>query len=191
MPLILPYSFSTYKILGIDPGLNNTGISVFEIDYQTKNILAITAFTLVNNRLPDYTGLDDEIYNERTIKLYKLKDAIKQVVININPSAIACESPFYNRLCPMAYGALLETLNVMKSAVIEVNTNIPFTTVEPLLVKKTVGAGMTTGKLDMKDAISKNNIIMSVLSSDMNLLDEHSIDAIGVAYTYLKLSGVV
>lgn len=187
MGLIVPNQYGIYKVMGIDPGLNNTGIAVFDMDYNTRNIIAIEAATLINSKLTDRTGLDGEFHTERTIKLHKLKAGLKDTILRINPAVVACESPFYNRLCPMAYGALLEVLSVIHSAVIEHDCNIVFKTIEPLLVKKIVGAGMTKGKVDVKDSISRNNQIMSVLKQDINTLDEHSIDAIGVAFSFLTI----
>lgn len=184
MSLIIPDSFKHYVLVGIDPGLNTTGISKFIIDFYTNNILHIEAFTITNDKLLDTTSLYDNIYSDRLLKLYKLKEALTRIVSIINPCLIACESPFYNRFRPMAYGSLLETVRIIHSAVMEYNINIPFTMVEPLLVKKVIGAGMMKGKVDVKLAVNNRPELISVLTNDINTLDEHSIDAIAVGYAY-------
>jgi Holliday junction resolvasome RuvABC endonuclease subunit len=185
MSLIMPVNYNNIRLLGIDPGVNNTGIAIFDLDFFHKKILSIEAYTLVNSKLPNYTGLDEEFFPERTVKLYKLKAAINYVLNSVNPCIVACESPFYNRLRPMAYGSLLEVLNAIHVSIIEYNHNVQFYTIEPLLVKKTIGAGMMKGKVDVKDSMLKRNDIMSVLKNNIDALDEHSIDAIAVGYSFL------
>lgn len=191
MPLYLPQSFSSYKLLGIDPGLNFTGVAELTICYHTGKILSIEAYTLANDRLSDYTGLDHDTISERTVKLYKLKLALRYILQRVNPSRIACEAPFYNRLRPMAFGTLLEVVNVLYSAVLEYNSNIPFTTIAPMSVKKFVSAKMVKndtekGKLAVKDAIKSIPEIMDVLLTNIDLLSEHAIDAIAIGYTLTK-----
>lgn len=189
MSLIVPNHYQHVKIMAIDPGLNNTGIAVFELDYGSRSIVAIEPFTLVVQKLANTTGLDDELYSDRNIKLYKLRDNFRQVLANINPFAIVCESPFFNPLRPMAYASLVEVLAIIQNAIIEHNNNITFNTIAPKSAKKVIGSGMDTGKLDVRAAVMRHNDIMSVLRNDINMLDEHSIDAIAVGYSFLKLTG--
>lgn len=188
MSLIVPDQYKSFTILGVDPGLNHTGVAVFQIDAYNRLIQSIIAFTIHTNQLADTTGIDDELHTDRIIKLYKLKHSIQETIVKVNPVVIACESPFYNTKFPMAYAALVEAIDFIQSAAIEINGNIFFRTIEPLLVKKTVGAGMTKGKLDVKTAIANTPHLMRALQMNLDLLDEHSIDAIAIGYTFLKLS---
>lgn len=190
MSLMIPESFKIFRIMGIDPGLNNLGIALFDIDYSNRTIVRIEAFTLVNDKLKDESGLDLDTHAERTIKLMKLRNTLLNIVSANKPYMVACESPFYNRFRPTAYAALVEVIRLIHMTIIEHNGNTVFQTVEPLLVKKHIGAGMQTGKLDVKKAVSLKPELMSVLVNDLNSLDEHSIDAIAVGYTFLKTSGV-
>ena len=189
--LVIPEAYQCYRIIGIDPGLTNTGIAVFDIDIPHRRISAIEATTLRVDQLPNLTGLDDEYFGERLIKLYKLKQYIKQYMAQLNPQAVACESPFYNRLRPMAYGALLETLTYIHAGVIEHNPNIFFKTIEPLMAKKAIGAGFMKGKVDVRHCIEQNTALMAVMRSDIDSLDEHALDAICMAVAFLKISGVL
>lgn len=186
MPIIIPDKFNIYKIIGIDPGINNTGVSIVEIEYNTNTIRRISAFTIHPVKLPNLTGLDYYNHSSRTITLYKLKGELYRVFTEIEPSLVICESPFFNRLCPMAYGSLLEVVSAIRDVVISLNKNIPFNTIEPLLVKKVVGAGMVAGKADIKTKISNLPAITDVLIQDINTLDEHSLDAIAVAYAFIS-----
>lgn len=189
MSLILSDKYHRINLLAIDPGLNNTGIAIYEIDYHTKTILKIEAFTIAVEKLRNTTGLADEDFAERLIKLLKLKSSILNVLANTSPCIVAIEAPFYNRFRPMAYGALVEVLSVIQSAVLEYNYGILFRKVEPLLVKKCVGAGMMKGKLDVKASVKNIPVVMNSLVNDIECLDEHAIDAIAIGYSFLKLSG--
>lgn len=198
--LNIPEQYKKYKLIGVDPGLNFTGISEFIIDSSTNEILDLSAFTLIVEKLPDYSFLYDENYDQRQLKLYKLKTLFKNIILEKQPNVVCCEAPFYNRFRPMAYGALLETVSVLRSAVLECNINIEFHMVEPLLVKKTIGVKIMKGKNNVEEALEQIDELKKFItrdiynsnnfsSSGLCVLDEHSRDAIGVGYTYLKLRG--
>lgn len=194
MPLHIPEQYRTYRLMGIDPGLNHTGVAIFDIEYGTSRILRIEAFTLSNDKLDDRTGLDTEYIPERTIKLYKLKGAIKWALDMTGPCFVACEAPFYNRFMPMAYGALLEVVSTIHSAVLEWNSNVQFVTIPPLSVKKVVGTkavknDTVKGKNLVKLSVQQIPEIMDVLTTPIDGLTEHAIDAIAVAYSRMKLEG--
>ena len=195
MPLYVPEQHVTYRIIGIDPGLANLGIAVFDIDYQTGKILRIQAFTIVNDKIPDRTGFDIDFIAERTIKLHKLKHVIQWALEAYNPAYVVCEAPFYNRFMPMAYGALLEVVSMIHNAVLEWNSNIGFHTVAPLLVKKLVNTKAVKndslkGKELVKIAVSIIPEIMNVLEQPLDSLSEHAIDAIAVGFTLFERKGL-
>lgn len=189
MPLHTENYFNKFNLLAIDPGLNNTGLAIFEIDYYNRKIISIQANTIITDKVINKTGLTDEEFPDRLIKLMKLKQSLRFALMNSNPCIVACEAPFFNRFRPNAYGALVEVMNTIQMTILDHNHGILFYKVEPLLVKKCVGAGSMKGKLDVKACVSNIPEITNVLLSDINSLDEHSIDAIAVGYSYLKLSG--
>lgn len=190
MPLHVPQQFSSYRLMGLDPGLNFTGVAIFDICYFTGKIQRVEAFTLANDKLPNHTGLDEDFVTERTIKLYKLKAALLWSMGNYNPAYVVCESPFYSPLMPMAFGALTEVVSIIHSAVLAWNMNIGFHTVPPLLVKKLIGTkavknDSVKGKELVKLGVMAIPEIMSVLQTPIETLSEHAIDAIAVCYTLM------
>lgn len=191
MSLVIPEQYNLYRVISIDPGLTNTGIAIFDIDMVTRHVKRIEATTIKVEQISNTTGLDDEYFGDRLIKLYKLKETIYYLMQNLNPQSVACESPFYNRLRPMAYGALLETLTYIHAAIIDYNPSIFFKTIEPLLAKKAIGAGIMKGKVDVRYCIENNALLMSLLDTDIDLLDEHALDAIAIAVAFLKTTGVL
>jgi hypothetical protein len=60
-----------------------------------------------------------------------------------------------------------------------------------MVVKKAVGAAMSSNKGSVKDAVIANALLMSVLKTDIHSLDEHAIDSIAVGYAFLKNFGEV
>jgi Holliday junction resolvasome RuvABC endonuclease subunit len=176
----------TITMVAIDPGLNTTGVAVYILDSRTYKPTSIEAFTLVSDKLYNYTGLDDECYTERQVKLEKIYLKLMNIYSYYRPSIVIYEAPFINFRRPMAYGALLEVVSTIKSSVMHHDPNIQTHGVEPLLVKKTVGASLTSNKGDVKSGISQIPILTSAILNNFNHLDEHSIDAIAVGYTFLK-----
>lgn len=192
MPIFVPDQYANYKIFGIDPGLSNAGVSIYTLDGYTGQILNIEALTLINDRLKDPCEVDFESHSERTYKLLRLKQAFIELLNYHRPACVSCEAPFYNRLRPMAYGALVEVVSYIYSAVLEYNGNIRFETFPPMTVKKFIGAkaiknNTVKGKIEVSDAVSNNPEIMSVLTVPLADLSEHAIDAVAVGYTSCRM----
>lgn len=189
MPLYTPEHFKNYNILAIDPGLNRTGISIYGLDMTKSVITDITSFTLVNEKLPDEIEFEELYHPERVFKLYRLKHAFTNVLLNYRPIAVVSESPFYSSFRPSAYASLVEVISHLHDCVINCNPNTLFRSVEPMVVKKTIGASLSSNKGSVKDAVMGNKTIMDVMTIDINSLDEHAIDSIAVGYTFLKNYG--
>ena len=104
---------------------------------------------------------------------------------------ICCESPFFNRFQPSAYGPLVEMVFAIRTASLQYDVNVPFITYSPSEVKKALGAGHAAKKEIVKASLMANpelnNIYNRTNRVTMQDLDEHSIDAIGVAYSHLAL----
>lgn len=189
MSLNVPEDYHLINIMAIDPGLNNTGIAIYTFDFKAHEIVQIQTFLLNVDRLVNHTGFNEETVSERTVKLHKIAGAMKYLLEQFNPYFVVSESPFYNPRMPGAYGALLEVLNTIRTTVLDYNHNIVFSTIEPRVIKKTVGAVATEGKLAVKEAVKRIPDIMSKLMDDIEPMDEHRVDATAVGYTFLKLNG--
>lgn len=191
MPLVIPDHYEFIKLIGIDPGLNNSGVALLDQDYRTGKIVKIEPFLLISDKLKDESGMDDEVHPERAIKLMKLGMTLQGMLRLYNPHAVGCEAPFFNRFRPMAYGALCEVVTTLQFAVIAANRNTTFSLFPPLTVKKGVAAKSVSndtekGKLEVKRAIMANPEIMAALQADVDLLSEHELDAVAVAYVLAK-----
>lgn len=190
--LVHDKSLEEFCFIAIDPGLNNTGIAIFYVKVNPFEILSITASTLRSDRLLDDTGLDDEDFTERLHKRYKMGNALKRILEETNPCVVVSESPFFDRRKPGSFAVLTEVLTTLFDTVVNYNPLIRFSMVEPLLVKKVLGVAGQKGKEVVREAMSKETLVIQALSSPLEHLDEHAVDAVGVGYTYLlKKSGLI
>ena len=186
MPLHIPECYRSTRMVCFDPGLNTTGVSIFDVDSRTKEVLSVFAYTIYTGQVRDVTELDSEILSERAQKLYRLCGAIQQTLDLYGPAIVGCEAPFYHPRMPMAFVSLSEVVSMLRHTALQYNYNIPFFLVEPQLVKKGVGVAGKKGKQVVMDAICNIPEIMRVLSVPIETLDEHAIDAIAVGWSLLR-----
>jgi len=187
MPLYIPESYNRFNLVGLDPGINFTGVSVYTLDHGV--IESIRAFTIRPNPKDGRVSEAIDIVGERYIKLKSLSLTIESICNFYNPSVVVCEGPFYSRFRPMAYASLVETLSFIRNGVYSHDPYIEIPIIQPLLIKKTIGAGIMSGKVDVTRAITNKRCIMDKLTNPLDSLDEHSQDAIAIMYTYLNLIG--
>lgn len=189
MSLTYPVHGSNHVcIVGIDPGTTNLGFAALEFDIQTLQIHRLYATSFKSQQMVGLDGIIRLSHSERIEKIYAQKDNLVNHFRYFHPSFICCESPFYNRFRPSAYGPLVEILFAIRTAAIEYDPIVKFFTYAPSVIKKAVGAGAISGKDAVKAAILGNaELATAFTEGDLAGLDEHAIDAIGVAYTHLEL----
>ena len=100
-------------ILSIDPGINNCGLSVLDLDTQfevKENVLVKNA-----RKFTDEEKVVETRFGNRTVKVMAIINKIKEILVKY-PSidSLIIEAPFYNALTPMAYGSLLEVIFSIK-----------------------------------------------------------------------------
>ena len=188
MSLQIPEHYLNFNLVSIDPGLNNFGVAIFNINYSTKAINSIQTVGVKTDKIFDYTGLDNELHGDRLVKLVKIKERLLEILTEHNPCVVACEAPFYNPLMPNAYRALVEAIMSMQTAVLEHNSNVPFIQVSPREVKQAVNANATKGKIVVKDGVSQIQVLTDAMVDNIDDITEHCVDAIAVGYCFLKLS---
>lgn len=182
--LTIQEHYNSFKMVAIDPGLNNTGIAIFTISLFPFQITHIEAFTLKSERLVDDSMLDDDDFMERLHKRYMMGNSLRRILEAHNPSSVVSESPFFDRRKPGSFAVLTEVLTELYDTVVQFNPLIRFSMKAPQLVKKTLGVAGIKGKEVVKEAMAKVEEIVSVVEGSFDHLDEHAIDAIGVGYTW-------
>ena len=175
-----------FRLLGIDPGSTSMGLALFDLDIKNKKIVSIQAWTVKTDKLKNDTGLPEELYSEKIIRLQKLYLHMLRVLKEERVNHVAYEGPFMNRLQPSAYGPLVSLMTMVHLAVIHTASGMGFSVFQPQEVKKSLGVAGKKGKEVVKEALSKNNALMEALSFGnclLNDLDEHAIDGIAAGYT--------
>lgn len=189
--LHLPGSSSRIiSIIGIDPGTETLGVAKIDVEMDTLSIVSSHAKTLVGSKLAGKENWSSYTYGDRFSRIAALEDELYRYFQLEQPYLISCEAPFINRRRPMAYGALVEVVCAIRRAIIRHDPWKRLTMYEPIVAKAAVGV---TGKI--RKGESKNVVRTAVLKRDdwnyagdvsLDELDEHSIDALAVAYCRLE-----
>lgn len=173
----------TIRLVGIDPGTDNLGLAVLTIDPKTYEIIETTAATYRGGRLEHYDVRVSAIQGDRLARLLAHRCNLVERFAEIKPTMVASEAPFYNRLRPNAYGPLVESLWVIKEAVWSYDGTMALREIDPPTVKKGVMAKELKGKEPMKDALKALHQELRLSEAQIDAMDEHSVDAVAVAYT--------
>lgn len=180
--LPLPSNFSRIAtIVGIDPGTTCLGFATIDYDVETFEIVSCYAETLHGEKLPGSEWLGS-LYGDRFKRIEAYRDTLTRRFRSIEPVIIASESPFINVKRPAAYGALTEIVYAIKLAVVEYSHWRPLHLLPPSMVKNAVGAKGGADKDGVKNALRKITQIVTTATCDFEALDQHSIDALSVAY---------
>jgi Holliday junction resolvasome RuvABC endonuclease subunit len=174
---------TVFRIVGIDPGTTNLGLAVLTVDIKTLIILETTAVTFNANKLTSRDTWNCEVHSDRFDRILSLKKSLMESFITFQPSMICVESPFFGRSHPNAFQALTEVLTAIRDTLYEFNPWTELILVSPSEAKQAISAKGNATKEIMKEKLL-------LLSHELNLnpslnihtLDEHSIDAIAIAY---------
>ena len=184
------YKAPLFKMIAFDPGGKKTGVSVFLLDIPKKEIVSIRSWTIHVDGLKNDTGLPEEIFDEKVIRRYKLRNEIQRIFLEENPYQVCYEGPFMNRLQPSAYGPLVAVMTLIQDALISYAPGVPFMVIQPQQGKKGVGVAGKKGKDVMRQAVKSIPVLIEALKRGnclLDELDEHAVDSIAVGYTCLQL----
>ena len=176
------------RIVGIDPGSTTTGICILIIDLNTFDILSTIAWTINGSKLAGKNTWSEELYGNRYSRVQSIEYELLQIFNNYQPTIIVSEAPFINQKFPAAGIALTEVMCAIRRAVMNYDLWIELKIVPPSSVKNGINAVGGANKYAMKEKLT---LLLPILNycgfADFDLLDEHSIDAIAVAfYGYLN-----
>lgn len=183
---IPPDAAKTATVMGIDPGSSNLGVAIIEFDIESMTIVKTIASTLVGVKLMKKDTWDTELHGERFSRIRALKEAMLDLMETHNPVQIACESPFYSQRMPSAFGVLMEVLIAVKEAIYEYDSWRVVWLIDPPRVKQGVGGKGNADKDKMKELVVGLSDLCYEGDVPLAQLDEHSIDAIAVAYCKFK-----
>jgi Holliday junction resolvasome RuvABC endonuclease subunit len=169
-------------IMGIDPGSDTLGLARIAFDIPTMTITSISARTFVGSRMFDDKGWVAGLVGDRRARIEWHRQNLINHFLHFQPVQIACESPFFNRLRPNAFQALLEVTTMIQEAVAKYDPWRKLYQIDPPTVKKSVGAPGNADKNVVKKFVIQNLSQFYNGEVPLEMLDEHSIDAIAVTY---------
>lgn len=168
-------------IIGIDPGSETLGVGIIHFNVNTLKIVKTQAKTYTGSKLSGMEWMA-EAHGDRMQRIYRHSNNLINIFNEYNPIIVAAESAFINIRRPAAYGALTEVFFMIRNAVICYDPWCPFYNVEPSNTKRAVGAPGNADKTVVKEHLLKIDEVCSVCETPIELLDEHSIDSLCVAY---------
>lgn len=174
-------SGSIISVVGIDPGTTTLGTAVLWIDLNTMGIVSSHAETLRGDRLQAEESWLGGLHGDRFSRIRAIESALLHLFRQVNPFLIASEAPFISMRQPQAYGALTEVMCGITNAVMFYDAWKPLYRIDPPTVKKSVGAPGNGDKHAVKQAILRLSEQLR-FEGNLALCDEHSIDALAVAY---------
>lgn len=174
-------------ILSIDPGINNCGLSVLNL--ESDFVVSETCLVKNARKFTDEEKVVETKFGNRTVKVMAIINKIKDILTRY-PSIdrLIIEAPFYNALTPMAYGSLLEVIFSIKYLIVIPNS-LDMKLIEPLLVKKLFSGQHLAKKEVMKQFLIKKRDEGEIkFTGEIDSLSEHEIDSIAIGYVhYLSL----
>lgn len=176
---------TTSCVIGLDPGTVKLGVCRIEFKVDSFEILRISAFTLDGDKLPSSEWLG-QIYGDRARRVSALAYYLEHYFKDEEPFGVASESPFYNQKRPNAYGALMEVICALREAVKKYTIRKPLYLIDPPTVKRAIGAAGNADKEAVKKAILLHPELSKLTDRPIGEHDEHSLDAMAVAFCLLK-----
>ncbi len=173
------------RLCGIDPGSNTLGFCSIEFSVDTLDIYSTEACTFIGTKLPAQIHTAN-VQGDRIARILAHEENLYRCFEYHRPLTVVSESPFYSSRMPNAFQALLEVLNAIRQALLRHNNLMCLEIIDPPSVKKAVGAPGNAGKDEVKAAVMKLTDLNFQGPVPLALLDEHSIDAIAVAYSKIR-----
>ena len=177
---------TTTTIVGIDPGTETLGVAIMTISLLDYSILSTEARTFHGSKLAGKESWLSEVFGSRTDRVKAHEENLLNIFNSVKPLLIASESPFYNQRFPQAYGALMEVICAIRSAVMRHSNWKSLGLFDPPTVKNAVGAQGNADKNTVYSKVIALNCLNYTGLVPITELDEHSIDAIAVAYCQYK-----
>lgn len=187
--LILPAnSRGTFTIVGLDPGTHNLGLGALHVDMNTYKVRSYECYTLQATKILDEDSLLIPNHGHTFARVTALQEGIIDHLRRLRPSVVACEDAFFSRRFPGAYSPLLMSINAIRAAVLEYNPFMPFTLIEPSVIKVAVGAkGGGNNKGLVLEGIRKiKEFDEATTTTPLEKQTDHAVDSIAIAFARLK-----
>lgn len=184
-----PSDPTPYRLVGVDPGSDTLGAAVLDLDLGTDRITLMEARTFSGEQLSRAFRHVEEVHGGRAARLMAHEENLYQYFCYAQPHSVASEGPFLARF-PQAFATLTLCVENVRRSLYRYYPFMPLVIIDPPTVKLSVGVkGKGKTKEDVKiglKRIIREGRILNPHGIDINALDEHSVDAIVVAYTQAR-----
>lgn len=176
-----PTEGQQYRFMGIDPGTYSLGVSVGENDGCSNKLIIVYANTFnITKMIRQYESVS-EIHGERVARLYAIQKTIAHLCKAWRPIHVTSEGPYLGQHA-QPYAALVECVSSIRRGLMDYQHNMPLQIIDPATVKTYV---KVSGKSGDKSLMTKGIQLqerLDISKINIDTLDEHSIDAIAIAY---------
>ena len=183
------HSSPVATIVGIDPGTDTLGVASIDFHLETLEILGTQAQTFHGAKDSRGSWIA-EIHGDRWGRIDSHHDKLFRLFTRTQPLEVACEAPFINRRQPQAGLALTEVVAMIRHALVSYDSWKRLYMLDPPTVKNAVGVSGRTGGPEGKKLMRTAVLGIAELRynglTPLDVLDEHAIDAIAVAYCRYK-----
>jgi len=176
----------TFLIMGIDPGINNCGVSIGRYYPKTDFLREVTRTTLHANAQAKKDNKQDSKLYGSTYSLLVLERMFGQLLDEYQPRYVACEDAFYNPRTPNAYASLKSCILSFKRVLYYRKQNLYL--IAPKQAKAIVYEG-TASKEAVQSAILKlpDFKVRDTKENPAVEMVEHEADALAIMYTFKKI----
>ena len=173
------------RVVAVDPGTSHLGLAVLDWEWGTDLAEVVWADT-VHIADENSPGSFSEVCGNRDYRLKLLYERWVEFLRVANPTFVATETPFMRRRKLSAYESGVELQKMLREGLWEVYPGKQLHGFMPIIVKAHVGVDARgTDKSDMYRAVVA--MYKDSTLADLKVLDEHSIDAIAVGTTFIRI----
>lgn len=176
----------TFNLMGIDPGINNCGVSIGKYYPKTDNLRVVMRTTIHANAEAHKANKKDSKLYGSTYSLLVLERLFTDILDVWQPRYVACEDAFYNPRTPNAYASLKSCILSFKRVLYYRQKNLYL--IAPKQAKAVVYEG-TANKEAVQSAIQKlpDLILKGTKEHPLSEMVEHEADSIAIMYTFKKI----
>jgi len=179
-------ALQSYRVISIDPGSTNMGISVYDVDLLNNSVKLVECETFHADKLLRHNTHLLDTHSALDARLLLLGKALTPYVETYFPNVVIVEDCYFRRN-PLPFKVLTMCQSMVKNIVYMYNPLCKVVTITPSDVKQGVGVnGGSNVKDDMTVAlaelIANGRIITDVT---LEVLDDHAIDSACIGYGYI------
>ena len=180
-----------FRVLGIDNGTSQIGMSVMDYDLRTgiATVVYIEAFNPGDDAYEKYPSVALSRGNAAA-RIKRTKSWFRARLEEFNPHAIGCESPFAH-LHPPAYAALLLSIDSLIEEAQEYRPSLDFIKIAPGSAKKAILHGdlkYSNDKELVRTAILSHPCIQTANLIDLRVVSADESDSVAVGWCVAKHS---